>query len=242
MAMKVRRLLLTVIRSQVAACDRSGGWQLGSERYCSHTTRNPKLQLRPDGEKSRAVSRPHLYGDLRRGVSRALAFVSLGEGRNVLGQDQDAIHGAIGLPHALYGKAGIEDSAVLAEEAMIRDVALDNASQHLPEMRLLAGQVVGMNEVRPCLVQEFRFRVTEHLADSLVDLDPISLRRQNCHAYQPLLEIPPEPLLAFQKPPFGFLAFGDLPNGRAVTHQEGAPGSGECHVQALLTVEVCVAA
>ena len=44
-----------------------------------------------------------------------------------MSQDQDAIHGGIGLPQALHGNAGVQDLAILADEALVRDVPADNA-------------------------------------------------------------------------------------------------------------------
>ena len=129
---------------------------------------------------------------------------------DVLDQDQNTIKRPVVFPHALCRKAAVEYLAVLADEPLVRDVALGDSFQHPLEMGLLAGQVIGMDQFGPGLEHQFLFRIPQHLAQSMVGLDPVLVRRQHRHTHQSLLKIPAEPLLAFEQASFGPLAVGDF--------------------------------
>ena len=82
-------------------------------------------------------------------------------------------------------------------ESFLQRIAFDLAGQQAVELGDIGREIVRIGDFRPANPRQFFAAVTHHLAKIVVDLQDLFLRRRDSHAYQPQLEVAPEPCLAF---------------------------------------------
>src|SRR5690606_25052435 len=163
-----------------------------------------------------AVQQDGLRRMLDQGAVARLRLMARGD---VLDQGQAGLQAALGVAHRAQAEAGVDDAAVLAQEALLQLVVVAQAFAQGGEQRLLALDVVRVADLQPAAGAQFVAVAAEDLAQLEVDLQPLALRPDHGHADQRRLEEQAQPLFALAQLAFGAAALADVLDRAVQAHR-----------------------
>src|SRR5215813_1016968 len=115
---------------------------------------------------------------------------------NVLDNGNEVVWRTVRLAHQGNGQVGPHDGAVLAIVAFLHREGINLSRQYPPHRSQILFQIVLMGDVDESLCHQFFSRVTDDVAQPLIDLQPVTVRSDAGDADGGVLEDRSEPRLA----------------------------------------------